>query len=192
MSSVNSVHPGIPCAVSAIQSGGVVAYPTEAVYGLGCDPKNLSAIERILDIKQRPKKSGFILLAANQAMLRDWVDYDALTEIQQQQLNDTWPGPLTWICPAKTGLSPLLTGQFSTVAVRVTAHPLAASLSEAVGHPIISTSANLSGHPPALSAIDVSTIFDNAVNYILEGELGGQSKPTEIRDLATGQVIRSA
>ena len=177
-------------AVQILQQGGVIAYPTEAVYGLGCDPTNLRAVERLLSLKQRSRDKGLILIAAEFDQLSPY-----LAEIENSlkaNIFSTWPGPVTWLWPANPEVSSLLRGKHDTIAVRVTAHPLAAALCRAFGGPLVSTSANLSGKPPTRNADEVRIQLAERVDYVLEGETGGLSRPSQIRDALTGAVIREA
>ncbi len=111
-------------AVDVLQRGGVIAYPTEGVFGLGCDPDNQAAMLRLLAIKQRPIEKGVILIAANYEQLRPYIDEDQLTEQQLLQVLASWPAPLTWVMPASVDTPNWVRGQFDTVAVRVSNHPL--------------------------------------------------------------------
>ena len=177
-------------AVESLQQGGVIAYPTEAVYGLGCDPTNNAAIERLLSIKQRRWEKGLILIAADFKQLQPY-----LLEVDkslQEKILSTWPGPVTWLWPAKATVSKLLRGTHETIAVRVTNHPLAATLCREFGAPLVSTSANLSGKSPTRTAEEVHLQLGDKVDYVLEGEIGGSGRPSEIRDVLTGKIMREA
>lgn len=187
-----SQHPSIKAAAAAMTSGGVVAYPTEAVWGLGCDPFDEAAVQQLLDLKQRPVEKGLILLAADEAMLAPYLAH--LTETQRQTLSDSWPGPNTWIVPEMDELVPAwVRGRFSSVAFRVTAHPWAAALSRAFGGPIVSTSANPTGSEPALHQWQVESYFkQQRLDYICDGSVGGNPQPSQIRDLLTGAIMRGA
>ena len=177
-------------AVQALRNGGVIAYPTESVYGLGCDPANTESIKRLLALKQRQRDKGLILIASDFAQLSPYlIDID---ERLQQAVHASWPGPVTWLWPARSDLSRWLRGQHETLAVRVSAHPIAAKLCEQFGGALISTSANLAHQPPARSAQQVRELFGDDLDYILEGETGGYPAPTEIRDVLSGNVIRAA
>jgi L-threonylcarbamoyladenylate synthase len=169
--------------------GGVLAYPTEAVYGLGCDPLDWFAVARILEIKKRPTEKGLILIAADFEQLRPFVK--PLSEESMRPLFESWPGPTTWLLPAADHTPPWLRGEHETLAVRVTAHPLSAALCRACESPLVSTSANIGGHPPARSAMQVRHRLGSRVDYVISGPLGEQSKPTVIRDAASGDIIRS-
>ncbi|WP_421165000.1 Sua5/YciO/YrdC/YwlC family protein [Aeromonas dhakensis] len=177
-------------AVAALQHDGVIAYATEAVFGLGCDPDSEAAVQRLLAIKQRPVEKGLILIAAELAQLQDYIDLDQLTSEQLARVEASWPGPFTWIMPARPDTPAWLTGQFDTLAVRVTAHSQVQALCRAFGKPLVSTSANLTGEEPARRLADIGELLASQLAYILPGEVGGQANPSEIKDARTGAVIR--
>ena len=172
-----------------LREGGIVAYPTEAVYGLGCDPYNARAVIRLLELKQRSWKKGLILIASHRHQLDPWLEPVGLSV--EQQLEKTWPGPVTWLLPARPEVPIWLRGEHTTLAVRVTAHPLAAALCDAFGGPIVSTSANFAEHRAARSVLQLQRAMGEKIDYILHGEIGEQSKPTEIRDAQSGRIVRA-
>jgi L-threonylcarbamoyladenylate synthase len=176
-------------AAHIINTGGVIAYPTEAVYGLGCDPLNREAVYRLLALKRRAPDKGLILIAASLDQLQPFVA--PLSTEERATLNATWPGPVTWLLRPGAGAPPWITGAHDSIAVRVTGHPLARDLCKAAGHALVSTSANPAGKLPAKSALAVRCYFPSQLDFILCGALGGLAKPTEIRDLTSGAVIRS-
>jgi len=169
-----------------IQAGTVIAYPTEAVYGLGCDPCNPNAVQSLLQIKQRSIHKGLILIASHPAQLAPFVDWH--TDWQDEVLK-TWPGPCTWLLPALPGIPYAVQGQHPRIACRVTAHPIAAALCDALGHALISTSANQSGRPPARTPLQVQQRCPG-VAWVLHGALGKLSQVTPIYDACTKQQIR--
>lgn len=175
-------------ALAALRSGGVVAYPTEGVWGVGCDPRNAAAVAKVIALKQRDWRKGLILLAADFDQLRPFVTVPSAAALARAQA--TWPGPVTWVFPAGLDCLPLVRGEHPTIAVRVTAHALAARLSREFGAPIVSTSANLAGYPAALTAADVHVQLGAGVAAIVDGALGGLQGPTAIRDVVTGAYIR--
>lgn len=185
---MNSWH--LKQAARTIQAGGVVAYPTEAVYGLGCDPLDATAVQRLLALKQRPMEKGLILIAADIAQLAPFMA--TLKDKDRETLDNTWPGPVTWVVPARPDTPLWLRGQHNGIAVRVTDHPLAAALCRATGHALVSTSANPAERPPARTALQVRRYFGQELDTILSGPLGKQSRPTPIRDLISGKTLRSA
>lgn len=176
-------------ATDIIQNGGVIAHPTEAVYGLACDPANSQAVLRLLALKQRSWEKGLILVAASINQLSSYV---TISKQQQKKLAASWPGPITWILPVKPGISSLLTGSHSSLAVRVSAHPVVQALCRECGHPLVSTSANVQSSPPARSALAVRRIFGQNLDLILHGSVDLNANPTEIRDAKTDQVVRSS
>lgn len=182
-------HHRIKRAASLLHGGGVVAYPTEAVWGLGCDPYSETAVDRIFSIKRRSRDMGLILIASDIAQLEPFLL--GLNSQQRSQLVDSWPGPQTWLIPNNNVAPHWITGGRQTLAVRVTNHPLAAALCREYGGPLVSTSANPHGLPPAKTALKVNSYFCGAVDDVLPGLVGAATKPTAIRDLLSGQTIRS-
>ncbi len=170
-------------------SGGVFAYPTEAVFGLGCNPLDLDAVERILDLKQRSVAKGLILIASDWEQLQPFVL--PLSDECMRPIYDSWPGPNTWLLPAIPGLPTWLKGEHETLAVRITGHPVAAALCQACRAPLVSTSANTSGQKPALSSLQVRTRFPSGVDQIISAPLGSTGKPSTIRDGQTGSLLRA-
>lgn len=179
----------IATAVGIIRRGGVMAYPTEAVYGLGCDPAQESALRRLLELKQRDPGKGIILIASDYHQLIPYIA--PVSPEHERKMFAEWPGPVTWIVPAGPSLSPLVTGGRPSVAVRVTAHDIAARLCREFGGAITSTSANVSGESPARLASDVRRIWGDELEYVLDAPVGGAVRPTQIRDLLTGAILRS-
>lgn len=171
-----------------LRAGGVVAYPTEAVFGLGCDPLDPGAVDRLLAIKGRAAAKGLILIGADFEQLRPYLA--RLTPAQQARLQESWPGPVTWLVPAGAATPDWLTGGRDTLAVRVTAHAPAAALCRAFGGALVSTSANRSGGVPARTALRSRLIFGSALDGVLHGPVAGLARPTEIRDLRSGAIIR--
>lgn len=176
-------------AARLLRRGGILAYPTEAVHGLGCDPWNGAAVGRLLAMKDRAPDKGLILIAAEFSQLRPFV-LD-LPEERMAEILATWPGPHTWLLPARPEVPSWLTGRFDTLAVRVTAHPLAAALCRAYGGAIVSTSANRAARPPARTPWRVRlALAPHRPDAILGGACGGASRPSTIRDGRTGRVLR--
>ena len=165
-----------------------MAYPTEAVYGLGCDPFNTTAVLRLLKLKCRSMEKGLILVAAHLSQLEPFVD--VASKSMRRKITATWPGPVTWVLPSKSQVPIVLTGAHNTLAVRVSAHPVVQALCREINQPIVSTSANLESSPPARSALAVRRIFKQNVDFILHGTVNRGAKPTEIRDAMTDRVLR--
>jgi L-threonylcarbamoyladenylate synthase len=173
-------------AYECINSGKLLAYPTEAVYGLGCDPFNGDAVEQLLRLKQRLPSQGLILLVSSWEQLASLtlpISKSAMTAVQS-----TWPGPVTWIFPASNLVPHWITGTRDSVAVRMTAHPIARELCNKSS--IVSTSANVSGKQPAKNKAQLLAQFPTGVDVFFEGELGDSSKPSDIFDVITGNKLR--
>lgn len=181
---------GFNQAVAALRSGGVVAYPTEAVFGIGCDPSSEPALRRILAMKERPASKGLILIASDRQQLAPYLG-PVPAEILAR-MTATWPGPVTWLVPALPQVSRLLRGEHDGLAVRVTAHPVAVRLCREAGTAIVSTSANPGGQPPARSLSEVRTYFGDQLDCCLDGPVNEKTSPTEIRDARTGRIVRPA
>lgn len=184
-----SRHPKVIQASDRLWAGDVIAYPTEAVWGLGCAPHNECAVDTLLALKHRPVEKGLILVAATMAQLGSLIT--DLPAEQQRTLAASWPGPVTWLVPNNGSVPQWITGQHHTVAVRVSAHPLVQGLCKAFGGPVVSTSANPQGKPPALNRLTVQRYFRNKGVVTLPGTLGQQAKPSEIRDLSSGNILRA-
>ena len=176
--------------VAALQRGGVVAYPTEAVWGLGCDPRDEPATLRLLALKEREVDKGLILIAAAEAQLAPFIDMDALDAAQRYTVRASWPGPHTWIVPAAPAAPRWITGAHAGIAVRVSAHPPVVELCKAYGGALVSTSANRAGEPAAHAADQLDPRIVAGVDAVLDGETGGLDRPTDIRDARSGAVLR--
>lgn len=175
-------------AATIVRAGGVIAYPTEGVYGFGCRPDDAAAVGWLLDLKKRPVSAGLILLAADWAQLEGWV---APTADEGRRLAVPATDPVTWVVRAGPLTADWITGGRATVAVRVTTHAVAAALCRAVSMPIVSTSANRRGKPPARSAVAVRARFGRQIPLVVGGAIGQLSGPTPIRLAATGAYLRT-
>lgn len=171
-----------------LREGQVIAYPTEGVWGLGCVPENLQAVNRILALKHRAWQQGLILVASSIAQCEAYLG--EITPAQRAQLDATWPGPVTFLVPRGAAVPDWIAGDSDKVALRVSAHPVIRGLCQQLGQPLVSTSANPSGKAPALTALQVQRYFHGNVDYVLPGRLSVPGAASEIRDLASGQVIR--
>lgn len=174
-------------AVSCMGPGAVIAYPTEAVYGLGCDPWDSEAVTRIFKLKRRPQEKGLIIIGS---------DIDQLSRLVEMPENErldeilaSWPGPVTWVLPALESAPDWLKSDTNTLAVRIPGHDIARQLCEAIG-PLISTSANISGQPPARDPETIRKYFGDELDYVVPGEVDLEANPSQIRDGKTGTVIR--
>ncbi|MCW8195548.1 tRNA threonylcarbamoyladenosine biosynthesis protein RimN [Proteobacteria bacterium 005FR1] len=181
-------NPQICRIAQKLHEGAVIAYPTEAVWGLGCDPANRTAVERILELKGRPMSKGLILVAASIEQFAPYLSL--LTEAQRQALETSWPGPVTWLVPDGGRAPAWVRGHHPAVALRVSAHPVVAGLCRAFGGPLVSTSANRAGMREARDSTTVRRQFGSALEAIAPGRIGKSERPSEIRDLLTGVVLR--
>jgi L-threonylcarbamoyladenylate synthase len=173
-------------AAEILLRGGVIAYPTESVFGLGCLPDRPEAVARILAIKCRDSAKGLILIASTEAQLDGWIALPNSTALPAVDRTI----PITWVVPATARVSALVRGNNSGVAVRLTSNPLARSICDATGSPLVSTSANISGRPIARNRYILRRQFGTLVDYLVPGDCGPASGPSEIRNLLTGNVIR--
>ncbi len=174
--------------VAALFCGGVIACPTEAVWGLSCDPSNEEAVVRLLHLKSRARAKGLILVAASMSQL-DWL-VDDLPVSQRARLELSWPGPTTWLIPHRGRVSPWVYGNHDTVAVRVSAHPTVRALCSTWGGVLVSSSANPTSSQPAVQAFQVRRYFGGQLDYIVPGSTGGAARPSVIKDLARDEVVR--
>jgi len=175
-------------AVRCLKRGGIIAYPTEAIYGLGCDPFNQAAVTRLRSIKNRSEEKGFILIAS------DWVQVCALvqpidTDVLSRVLA-TWPGPITWIFPTAKTVPTWIRGAHDSIAIRVTAHPIAKALCAQYGGPIISTSANRENQEPIRDFEQLHKEFKKDIDLFVPGALGDAYRPSEMRNALTGEILR--
>ena len=176
-------------AAQLMRQGGVIAYPTEAVFGLGCDPLNEKAVMQLLEVKSRPVSAGLILIASDYSQLSPWID-DAIPVLEEEVLA-SWPGPHTWLFPKSDKVPGWISGQHDSIALRVTNHPGCRELCDAFGGAIVSTSANRRGDEPGRSADEVEASLGDAIAGIVEGDVGSQQNPSQIRDARTGKTLRA-
>ena len=181
----------LDAAAALLRGGGVLAYPTEAVFGLGCDPHDSRAFERVFALKQRPPAQGVLLIAADFEQVERYIDLATVPEGVLRQVRSSWPGPHTWIFPRTAEVPAWVAGGHDGIALRVTAHPPAAALCRAFGGALVSTSANPHGSAPARERRTVLDYFGDALDGVFDAPLGEASRPTTIRDALTGVIIRA-
>ena len=174
-------------AAQKLHAGEVIAYPTEAVYGLGCDPLNEEAVLNLLHLKNRSIDKGLILIASSLYQLEPYLQ---LNNTIVSRVQATWPGPVTWIIPAQPWVPKWLTGTHTSLAVRVTSHPIVRLLCERTGGAIVSTSANTSARPPATTPWMVSKNLAPNKLFILPGRVGELNQPTPIYNVLNQQQLR--
>ena len=167
-----------------LKSGEVIAYPTEGVWGLGCDPNNADAINKLLSLKRRSHEKGLILIGSK---FEQFIEF-SYVEKYKDKLMTKWPGPHTWLVPSKKSLSHLIRGNHEKVALRLSNHVSVCELCDSFEGSIVSTSANREGKPTLTDPNDILEEFPTV--RILEGELGGNRKPTTIQDIDTDIILR--
>ncbi|MEX1828117.1 L-threonylcarbamoyladenylate synthase [Luteibacter sp. CQ10] len=178
-------------AAALLRAGGVLAYPTEAVYGLGCDPHDQAAFARLFALKERPATQGVLLIAADFEQVQPYIDLAAVPDAVLAQARASWPGPNTWVFPRSARVPDWVAGAHAGIALRVTAHEPAALLCRAFGAPLVSTSANPHGEPPARDVATLERYFGDRLDGAMDAPLGGLDRPTVIRDALSGAIIRA-
>ena len=172
---------------TVLRDEGVIAYPTEGVWGLGCLPASHAAVMRLLELKQRSWRQGLLIVAGRIDQFDEFLQ--GLGDDHRRELEENWPGPVTYLVPDNGSAPRWIVGEHKTVGLRVTNHPLVQELCEIEG-PLVSTSANVSAEPAAMTAGEVRQYFQNRIDYLVPGALGARGRPSEIRVLTTGKVIR--
>lgn len=176
--------------IEALRQEQVIAYPTEAVFGLGCNPQSETAVRRLLALKQRPEEKGLILIAPTVELLLPFIDESKLDEQAWQRFQTISEQAITWLMPAKTSVPRWLKGQFDTIAVRLCPVPAVQKLCDATGFALTSTSANLTGEPPCRTFEEVKDQFGQDFPVFEEVTLG-RTNPSEIRDIFTQAIVRA-
>ncbi|HEU0188497.1 MAG TPA: Sua5/YciO/YrdC/YwlC family protein [Gallionella sp.] len=171
-----------------LRRGGLIAYPTESCYGLGCNPDNRSAVLRLLKLKQRPQHKGLIVIASSYRQVARYLQ--PLTPEEQHRLASAGAQANTYLMPARHSTPRWLRGSHDTLAVRITAHPFAAQLCRSVDSALVSTSANRSGQHPARTYAQCQHLFGRKV-WVLPGRVGKRKRPSTIRKWADDQIVRS-
>jgi len=187
--SLHSAGFSLASAVRALAAGGVIAHPTESVWGLACDPDNPEAVARLCQLKRRPLEKGLILVSGDQHHF-DTLLHN-LTGDQRARIDETWPGPVTWLVPHFDQVPPWVSGIHHSVALRHTSHRFTAALTRAFGGAIVSTSANPAGCQPARHKFQVLRYFGDSLDFVGGGDTGGRRAPSEIRDLISGRIVRA-
>ena len=178
---------GLQHAAQICRSGGIIAYPAESVYGLGCDPLNEAGVYRILELKQRRVEKGLILLTDDLQKLLPFID---VSPMQQKQLLQLQEKPTTWLVPVSDLTPAWIRGAHAKVAVRITHHASVAELCALLPYPIVSTSANPANKQPARNAMRVRQYFPGQIDAIVSAGVDLRGKPSVIRDLDSGEIIR--
>jgi L-threonylcarbamoyladenylate synthase len=174
-------------AIQKIEQGEVIAYPTEAVFGLGCDPLNQEAVYKLLALKKRKLDKGLILIASSLEQLEPYL---LLNQTINRRIKKTWPGAVTWIIPAQSWVPEWLTGEHTSLAVRVTAHPIARQLCQHYGQPLVSTSANTANQASATKSWQVLKSLNVDDLFVMPGSVGGLKQATPIYNVLNQQQLR--
>ncbi|MDO4626661.1 MAG: Sua5/YciO/YrdC/YwlC family protein [Pasteurellaceae bacterium] len=175
--------------INYLKQNQVVAYPTEAVFGLGCNPMSEQAVQQLLAIKKRSIEKGLIVIAPSIELLQPFIDEKKMQAKHWQRLQKHYSHPITWVVPAHKDVPMWLTGKFDSIAVRLCDHPAVQQLCQGTGFALTSTSANLSGFSPCITAQQVLTQFGEHFP-VLNQPVGQASKPSEIRDIFSQQIFR--
>ena len=183
-----SMTPQVKEACRVLSEGGVIAYPTEYCFGLGCDPRNLQAVTRVLKIKQRNPDQGLILIAGTIEQVDEYADLSRVP--QMEKVKKSWPGPNTWLLPCRPSVSNLIKGTHTSIAMRVPDHEFCLKLLENFGHPIVSTSANRSGQKEHLNSKSVELDLGDECDLVVDLPVGNTGRASTIRDALTGETLR--
>lgn len=175
-------------AAKVMRDGGVIAYPTESCFGLGCDPNNALAVRRLLAIKCRSYRKGLILIVSNIQQCKEYAKIQKSPK--HAEILDSWPGPNTWLLPPTHKALRLVRGQHEQIAIRMTAHPIAAAICEVFGGAIVSTSANLQRKASLKTADSVQRQFGHSLDFIVSACVGIDDKPSIIRNGLSGEILR--
>lgn len=180
--------PTYSSATQALKRGAVIAYPTEGVWGLGCDPLNGAAVRKVLQLKSRSEEKGLILVGSDISHFSDFTS--ALDAEELSKIKASAGQALTWLIDHGGTAPDWISGGQSSLAIRLSDHPVVKGLCSAFAGPIVSTSANPAGEEPALNRAEVERYFGKLIDVIVPGDTGGQNGATEIRELKTGRVVR--
>ncbi len=173
-----------------INQGAIIAYPTDTIWGFGCHPLIPSAISRIQHLKRRQPNKGLILLSSTLEFCKPYIDPEVWHD-QRERIATAQHKPVTWLVKAQHDCPKWLTGQYDTIAIRITKRSHIHHLCQAIKAPLVSTSANLSGHTTVRSSLLAHKNFQNSVDFIIEGFATAAQQASEIRELSTGKVLRA-
>lgn len=182
----HAAYPNLAAAINTLRTGGIIAYPTEAVFGLGCDPLNQSAVDKILTIKKRPIHKGLLLISHDWSTLTPWIARDFWPNLASLTANK----PTTWLVPKQGSVPTWISGEFSSIGVRIIQHPLIETLCKRYRKPIISTSANVSNQPECKTLLETRLRFKENIDHYVAGKVGEYSRPSQIIDAVSGRVLR--
>ena len=176
-----SIQKQLKSGVAILQKGGVIAFPTDTIYALAAAFDDAAAVERIYQLKKRPHRMGLPLLAADECQLEEVTA--EIPPAVRLLIKEFMPGALTLVLKKAEAVPAIVTGGADTVAVRITAHPMALAIIKGLGKPVTGTSANISGRPNALTAAEVRSQFGDSLDLIIDGECTGGT-PSTIVDVS--------
>ncbi|QCI19008.1 Sua5/YciO/YrdC/YwlC family protein [Buchnera aphidicola] len=179
------------CCIQKLYCKNIIAYPTESMFGLGCDPDSKTAVKKLLDLKKRSINKGFILVASNYKQIKAYIDETQISVEQKKSMLNYWPGHFTFLVPPKPLVPNWLTGNFNTIAVRISNHFSIVKLCTIFGKPLISTSANFANMPPCRTKESVLKNFGKDFP-LLNGDIGSEKNPSKIINIMNGKLIRYA
>ncbi len=190
---INPIRPEedlIGLAARVLQNGGVIGYPTETVYGIGCSVFNAEAVSRIYDLKNRDRSKALILIAADVLQISDLVE--EIPEAAERLIENFWPGPVTLVFKASPRLQQFAFRKLKTIAIRIPDCAICLALLKACGFPIVSTSANLSGEPASTTALEVINTFGSTLDLIIDGGETPSKNPSTVVDVtrSPARIIR--
>lgn len=177
-------HKSASQAVDVLKQGGLIIYPTEGIYGIGCDALNEKSVQNVFNVKYRNNEKSFIVLCSEVVHISKLISDDY---VQDKKLSEK--EFITWIVPISKNCPQWLTKN-NKIAIRLTDHPVIKELCTGIDGPIISTSANISGKKYINNIDIISELFTDEVECIVEGNLGGEAKSSSIIDIATGHILR--
>jgi len=186
---IDPIHPEddlIAIAAQLLQKGGVIAYPTETVYGIGCSAFNAEAVNRIYRLKNRDPSKALILIAADIIQISELVE--TIPEQAEKLIESFWPGPLTLVFKASSRLQEFAFRKSKTIAVRIPDCAICLALLKSCGFPLVSTSANLSGEPEATTAKEVADTFGDQLDMIIDGGRTPSRAPSTVVDITRTPV----
>src|SRR3990167_2483873 len=156
---------------NTLNNHGVIGYPTETVFGIGCDPFDDIALQKVLTIKGRDFNKGLLVLITEKATVSKYAK--EIPPYALELMEKYWPGGVTFLFNARDELSPLLVGDKRLIGLRISPHPIASFLSSMLPFGIVSTSANKSGEVTLTSAKEVRSVFGSAIDVVVDGSCGG-------------------
>ena len=173
-------------AAAVLRDGGVVAFPTDTLYGLAVDPRRDEAVRKLFEVKGRDLSAAIPLVAGSLAQAEEAA---VLGDVERRLARAFWPGPLSIVAPARPALSVLVLAGGLTVALRVPAHPAAVALASAFGFCITATSANPSGQPGTADPAIVSRTLAGKIDYLLDDGLAPGGPPSTIVQVRDGLPV---